>query len=146
MAFNGVNVPDLTWRDYERGTSFGSDLTRLIGGGLWSLGGIKREEEKRALEREDRLAREKRLDQQFQMSHDQSERHFQTTRADRWAERANEANEDLVEQGEDGQWRPVAAPTRATVPQVMEAGRQSEEAAYQAWKKQEGIVCEAGSH
>lgn len=146
MAFSGPPLPDLVWKDYERGTSLGSDLTRLIGGGLWNLGGIKREQEKEALAREDRLSREARLDKQFQQSQDQSERHFQTTRADRWAEKANEANEDLVEQGEDGQWRPVAAPPRATVPQVMEAGRQSEEAAYQAWKKQEGIVCEAGSH
>lgn len=145
MAFSGAPLPDLAWRDYERGTSLGSDLTRLIGGGLFTLGGIKREQEKEALAREDRLSREARIDKQYQQSYDQSERHFQQTRADRWAEKANEAGEDMVEQGEDGQWRPVAAPTRATVPEVMQRGRDVSDAAYQRWKQQEGITCEAGS-
>lgn len=149
MAFAGPPIPDLVWDDFRRGTSLGSDLTRLVGGGLFTIGGIKRQQEREAAERADRLSRERRLDTQFDRQLSQSDEHFQTTRADRFTEKANEDAQDQVTQDTDGTWRPVAAPVRSSVPQVRAAGQQmsaqDDEAGYERYKRSKGLVCEAGS-
>ncbi len=124
MAFqSGVNLPASTWEDFQRGSSLGSDLGRLVGGGLYSIGGIKRQLDEEAQKRADRQAEEARQASQFDRSLAQTDTHFQQTRADRFAEKAMEDGGQYV-QNEDGTFAldPTPSYRMSSVPAVRSAG------------------------
>jgi len=129
------------WDDLRRGTSLGSDIARLVGGGLYEIGGITRQVEKERLARADRLAERAQQESQFGRSLAQNDEHFKITRADKFAERGL----DSFVEDEHGDFQPD--PVKWDVPTLRATGAAVTTGApsYEQYKKQQGLVCEAGS-
>lgn len=128
MSFNGVDIPEAYWRDRERGTSLSSDFARLLSGGLYSLGDIKRREDEKAREQAIRESEFSRTLSQRQLEHQDT--------VSRWDEdRAAKRKEDaapyfLNEQTGFYEPQPIdpASLPQTTVPAMRDAGKAALEA------------------
>lgn len=86
-------VPEMVWDDFRTGTSFGSDFARLLGGGLYGIGGIQRAEANKEKDRALKAADDARAEDHFNRTLAQNDEHFRMSRADRFALAAQKYDE-----------------------------------------------------